>query len=925
MIGRADERAAIRRLLADSRAGRSGALVLSGAPGAGKSALLAYAVDLAEGMRVLQVGGVETEVDLAFAGLDQLVRPVLAVVERLPPRQAAALLGALGRSDHVSQDRFLVGAATLSLLSEAVEDGPLLCVIDDAQWLDRPSVETLAFVARRLEAEAVVLLAATREGGWPGLPELQVAGLGPDEAAELLRETAGEIAPDVRARLVEETDGNPLALIELVGALSAGQLAGTEPLPRKLPLTPRIQEAFSAKVRRLPQESRTLLLVAAADDTSDAAVIFRAAGGLGVRPDDMEPIERVGLASVDPGGRFSFRHPLVRAAVYQGSTFPARLAAHKALAGALEGDEHAERRVWHLAATALGPDEAIAGDLEQSAERSEQRGGHAVAAAAYERAAELSPARADGGRRLVAAAQAAFRAGQADRAAGLSTRAEPMVDDPVVANELTRLRGRIEFARGSALNAHAMLLAAARGMAERDPRAAAALLIEAARAAWNAYDQDRYAEAARQLTSLRLPEGDALSPVVDTAIAIGDFVAGHPADPIIRMRRGIDAWIPLVKADQANGRDHEFVEASLALTGFTRVTCDDPGGLALGTAAVAWCRNRGLVGWLPWALVNLSMTEALVGRHSAAVVSATEGLRLAQDLDLPMAVCGCKASLAWVAAVRGEEERCRQLAADAVRLAEAQHLPAIAVMATWALGLLELSLGRAEQAFDRLSDPVHGPMAVPSVRCLITPDLVEAAVRARRERDLADTVDWYQAWAGATGQPAASAAVHRCRALLDDDQAEAHFLEALRLHERTRPEHRPFDRARTELLYGEWLRRVRRRSDARPRLSAAHETFERLGATPWAERAATELRATGQTVGRRDAVATRLTPQEIQVVRLVAEGGSNQEVAAQMFLSPRTVAYHLYKAFPKLGVTSRAELARLDLDQLAAASSGGEP
>jgi DNA-binding CsgD family transcriptional regulator len=925
MIGRTDELAVIGRLLAGARAGQSGALVLSGAPGVGKSVLLAHAVDLAQGMRVLQVSGVETEIDLDYAGLDQLVRPVLGVAGRLPIRQADALLGALGRTDHVSQDRFLVGAATLSLLSEAAEEGPLLCVVDDAQWLDRPSVEALGFAARRLEAEGIALLAATREAGWPGLPELPVAGLGPDEAAELLRETAGEIAPDVCARLVGETDGNPLALVELVGALSGEQLAGTEPLPRLLAPTPRIQEAFSAKVRGLPPASRTLLLVAAADDTSDPAVIFRAAADLGVRPDDMEPVEHAGLASVDSGRRFSFRHPLVRASVYHGATFPARLAAHKALAGTLQGDEQAQRRVWHLAATAIGPDAAIARDLERSAQRSAQRGGHAVAAAAFERAAELSPARADRGRLLVAAAHAAFQAGQADRAARLSGRPEQLVDDPTAANELTRLQGRIEFARGSALTAHAMLLAAARGVAERDPRAAAAVVVEAARAAWNAHDQDRYAEATALLSTLRLPEGDPLGPVVATAIAIGDFVAGHPADPVIRMRRAIDAWIPLVTADPAGGDDQELVEASLALTGFTRVTCDDAAGLAVGTAAVAGCRTRGLVAWLPWALVNLSMTEAVAGRHAAAVVSATEGLRLARDLDLPMAVCGCQASLAWVAAVRGEGERCRQLADEAVRLAETHHLGAIAVFATWALGLLELSLGRPEEAFERLSDPVHGPMVVPSVRCLITPDLVEAAVRAGRASELGDTVDWYRAWAEATGQPAAEAAVHRCLALLDDDEAEAHFVASLRLHDTMGPEQRRFDRARTELLYGQWLRRARRRTDARPRLASAHQTFERLGATPWAERAATELRATGQTVPRHHAVATHLTPQEIQVVRLVAGGGSNQEVAAQMFLSPRTVAYHLYKAFPKLGITSRAELAHLDLDELAAGASIGGP
>jgi DNA-binding CsgD family transcriptional regulator len=300
------------------------------------------------------------------------------------------------------------------------------------------------------------------------------------------------------------------------------------------------------------------------------------------------------------------------------------------------------------------------------------------------------------------------------------------------------------------------------------------------------------------------------------------------------------------------------------------------------------------------------------------MVSATEGLRLARDLDQPTAICSCEAILAWLAAVRGEEDRCRELAAEAIRLSERHQLAGIAVIATWALGLLELSLGRPEQALDRLLDRTGGPLAVPTALCLITPDLVEAAVRAGRASDLGEEVDWYESWAGATGQPAAKAAVHRCRALLDDDAAETHFLEALRLHEQAGPERRPFDRARTHLVIGQWLRRIRRRMDARTQLSAAHETFERLGATPWAERAAAELRATGQTVPRRDPAATRLTPQEIQVVRLVAEGGSNQEVAAQLFLSPRTVAYHLYKAFPKLGVASRAELARLDLAALAA-------
>jgi DNA-binding CsgD family transcriptional regulator len=637
-----------------------------------------------------------------------------------------------------------------------------------------------------------------------------------------------------------------------------------------------------------------------------------------VAPDALEAAERAGLAKVDGSGRVVFRHPLVRAAVYQGATYAGRLAAHRALAAALDGEGHAERRAWHLAATAIGPDESIAWDLERSAEAARQRGGYAVAAAAFERAAELSAARSSRARRLVAAAQAAFQAGQTDRAAGLATRAERLVDDPVTTDEVALLRGRVEFGRGSAVSAHALLMTAARGMGERDPRTAAAVLVEASRAAWNAHDPDRYADATALLATLRLPAENPLGPLASTAIGASDLLAGRTAEAITQMRRGVDAWLPLAKSVPTTSHDTGFLEASLALAGFTRVTGDDAAGLALGASAVAACRAGGLAAWLPWALVNLSMTEAVAGRHSAAVVSGTEGLRLAQDLGQPTAICSCESILAWLAAVRGEEDHCRKLAADAIRLSETHQLAAIAVIATWALGLLELSLGRPVEALDRLADPAQGPLVVPSARCLITPDLVEAAVRADRTSGLGGSVAWYEEWAGATGQPWAQAAVHRCLALLGGEDAGRHYVAALRLHEQAGPDHRPFDRARTQLLYGQWLRRARRRADARTQLAAAHETFQRLHATPWAGRAGTELRATGQTLHRHDEVAARLTPQELQVVRLVADGGSNREVAAQLFLSPRTVAYHLYKAYPKLGVGSRAELAHLDLDALMA-------
>jgi DNA-binding CsgD family transcriptional regulator len=882
----------------------------------GKSALLGYARERAHEFQVLEATGVETEVDLAFAGLDQLVRPVLPLAERLPGLQADALLGALGLRDHPGSDRFLVAAAALSLLSEAAEDGPVLCLIDDAQWLDQPSTEAVAFAGRRLEAEGIVLLAATREDPWPGLQALGIGGLGPEAASELLRARGVDLAPDVRARLIEETGGNALALVELAESLSSEQLAGADPLPRPLRLTPRVEQAFLAKVRRLPEATQTLLLVASADDTADPAVVFRAAADLDVQPDALEPAEQAGLAKVDGADGIVFRHALVRAAVYHAATFTARTAAHRALARALAGDDHAARRAWHLAATATGPDEGIARDLARAAETAQRRGGYAAAAGAFERAAGLSVAGPDRARLLVAAARSAFQAGQTDRAARLAEMAHPLVPDPVAAPELAVLRGRIEFARGSAVTAYDLLEGAAEAIAGHDSQAAAAVVVEAARAAWTAGDPRRLAEATTLLAGLNLPVDDPLAALGSTTIAVADFFAGHTVDAVVWMRRGLDAWLHATRTGAAE-HDEGLVEASLALVGYTRVTADDTAGLALGTSVVAECRQRGWVTWLPWTLANLSMTEAVAGRHAAALGNATEGLRLARDLGQPASICRCESVLAWLAAVRGEEDRCHELAHDTIKLAETHQLPTIAVSATWALGLLELSLGRPERAFDRLADPTAGPLAVPPFACLFLPDLLEAAVRAgRTDGDLGELVAWYEKWAAATNQPVAEGNLHRCRALMRDEAAEQHYAAAMRLYQQVGPEQRPFDRARTQLLYGEWLRRARRRTDARPLLAAALETFERLGACPWADRAGTELRATGQTLRRQDTARVPLTPQEMQVVRLVAEGGSNQEVAAKLFLSPRTVGYHLYKAFPKLAVTSRTELAHLDLDAL---------
>jgi DNA-binding CsgD family transcriptional regulator len=492
-----------------------------------------------------------------------------------------------------------------------------------------------------------------------------------------------------------------------------------------------------------------------------------------------------------------------------------------------------------------------------------------------------------------------------------------LISTQAAANELVLLRGRIEFTHGSSVTAHSLLVQAARALSTSDPRLAATALLEAGRAAWNADDSGRLARTAEMLATLPLDPTDPLTLHAYATAGESDLLAGRLEGAVSKIRTCTNALVNLVSSSQVAAEDAGNVEALQATAGATRVTGDDSAGLTLGEWVVDMCRTRGHAGRLAWALVNLSMTQAVAGRHTAAVVNATEGLRLARDLRQPMAVCSCESVLAWLAAVHGQEQQCRELAFDAVQLAQTHQMPSNAVFATWALGLLDLTLDRPDEALDRLMDRTRGPLVVPTAMCLIVPDLIEAATRARRTDQLEGLFRWYERWAKSTQQPWAEAAVHRCQAMLTELDAEPHYKQALRLHEDAGPFHRQFDRARTQLLYGQWLRRARRRLDARAQLNACYEGFQRLGATPWADRAAAELRATGQATRQlHDSVASRLTPQEIRVVRLVAEGHSNRDVAAKLFLSPRTVAYHLYKAYPKLGIGNRAGLARIDLDAL---------
>jgi DNA-binding CsgD family transcriptional regulator len=923
LYGRRTECDALDRLLADARRSRSGVLVVRGEAGVGKSALLDHAAGRAEGMTVLRAAGVESEAELPFAALHQLLRPVLGLAGRLPGHQAAALAGALGLEPTGERDaergsgglkprppdgrdRFLVSVAVLSLLAEAADGRPVLGLVDEAQWLDRSSAEALGFAARRLEAEGVVLLFAARDGDpreFPadGLPELRLDGLDPEAAAALLAAAAGADLPAaVVGPLVERTGGNPLALLELPGALDAGQLAGRAPLEDVLPLTARLERTFGERVRRLPEEARTLLLVAAAETTGDPATVLRAGARLGVDAGALDQAEAAGL--VRTGERLRFRHPLVRSAAYRTASFAARQAAHRALAEVLAGEDAADQRAWHLAAATVGPDDTAAAELERSADRARRRGGHAAAAAALERAGELTGDDPERGRRLAEAAGAAWLAGQADRAAALADRAQPLATDLRSQAALAHLRGSVEASRGIALDATAMLVAASELAAPVDPSHALTMLVEASEIASYAGDVTPTAELGRRAAALPVTDktGEFLSDLLQGMglVAEGDGAAGEP-----RLRRAI-----ALAGTMNHPRRLMWAGVAAFFVG------DNAAGDALFARAAAKARQDGAVGLLPQALEYLAPVELVAGRLDAAAATAGEGLRLARDTGNDTSACRHLCTLAHLAAIRGDEDACRTNAAEALDRAAARGLGLPATLAANALALLDLGMGRPADALGRLQRLLAAAPGAgsPFFAVYTVPDLVEAAVRAGQPAAATAPLAAFERLATMAGTPDLLAQLARCQGLIGPEEAAAgRFEEALALQE---GQARPFDLARTELAYGEALRRARRRGEARAHLRGALEIFQRLEAAPWAERAGAELRATGETARRRDpSTLSQLTPQELQIVQLVGEGGTNREIGAQLFLSRRTIDYHLRNVFVKLGVSSRAELIRLAL------------
>jgi DNA-binding CsgD family transcriptional regulator len=909
--GREPERARLGVLLEEAAGGRAGAVVVRGAPGIGKSALLEE-LATTDGFQVLRAQGLESEAPLAFAGLHQLLRELLPGLDSLPGPQSHALRVAFGGEHGPTVDPFLVALATLSLLTAAAERQPVLCLVDDAHWLDAASADALLFTARRVHADRVALVFTARHGDARAfvaehLPELELTALPVEAARSVLADRLPEGTPaEVSATLLDQSGGNPLALLELPKALTDDQLHGRAALPGQLHLTERVQRVFLDRCRRLPEQVQTLLLVAAADDSGQVAVVRRAARALGVDEGALAQAEQAGLL-VSDGGTVRVRHPLVRSAMYQAATGQERRAAHSALAAALEGSADLDRQAWHLAAAADGPDQRVVTALELAAARAERRGGHAAAAAAYERAAQLTEDSHAQAVLQLAAARNAWADGQSVRAGILLAEARAGSDDRLVRADIDRLRGRIEVNVGSATAAHGIFQRAALAVVADDP--ARALEMAAAASLLKIYGADSGVPLPRGAieTSLRAgdtPRAAALKQLLTSMTLATD---GHwqQAGAALRLGLNPDPGVLDPGVLDPGTLDPDLLgnlgNAALHLG-------DDEVHRRCFTAMLTTAREAGAVMLVLYALPRLAFTQLLGGRWDAARSTAVEALGLSRSAGPRALTAPPLAWLTLLAALQGRPEY-EQLLGELDDASRGQELGILADpvrdLTRWAQAAHATEHGDLPGALHHLSR-----LRVPTIQRMATLDRIDAAVRAGDREQAELWAEDAAAFADATRWPWALSAAEHAAALLTA-AAAAHFDEALR---HAADAGRPYDQARTQLAYGELLRRSQRRADARPHLRAALATFDDLGAEPLATRARDELRASGETARRRDpSTLPALTPMEAQVARLVGQGLSNKDVAAQLWISPRTVAFHLRGVFAKLGVSSRGELTQLPL------------
>jgi DNA-binding CsgD family transcriptional regulator len=908
VLGRHAECAALDRLLQRVRAGQSSVLVLRGEAGIGKTALLEFLAARATRCRVARAVGVQAEMELPFAGLHRLCAPVLDAMPVLPAPQREALRAAFGLAAAAAPDRFLVALAVLTLLAATAGDQPLLCVIDDAQWLDRASAQALAFVARRLLADPIAMVFAVREppiDELAGLPELLVQGLAPADARALLASVMpGRMDARLRDRVLAEARGNPLALLELPRRWTPAELASGFGRPRTGVLATRLEHTFRERVQALPRDTQRLLLAAAAEPLGDSGLLWRAAERLGIASDAGGPAEAAELIELGPPVRF--KHPLVRSAVYWAADLSDRREVHRALGEATDPIVDPDRRAWHRAHAAAGLDEEVAGELERSAGRAQARGGAAATAAFLQRATELTPDRRRRAARALAAARAQFEAAAPETAYELLAAAEMGPLDALQRAQAERLRAELAFARRQGSDAPPLLLRAARRLEPLDAELARDTYLDALSAALyvgrmaghaGVLDVAERARAALDATrSRRTPDLllDGLAVLVTEGYSTGA--------PLVR--RALAAF-------SAGGCDDEDAQRWLWLAIRTAgYVWDDLAWDVLTTRYLEYARDAGALTELPVALAYRAGFQVHAGELDAASALLDEASVLAQAASSAPLMYASLMLAAW----QGREDSVSELigAAVAERAPTDEGRPLAA--AEWMRAVLCNGLGRYEDALsasERATGAAHE--LGPSLWAL--PELIEAAARTSSTDRAGEALQRLAETARASGGDWGLGLEARSRALLTDgERAEEHYREAINRLARTRL---LVHLARAQLVYGEWLRRKQRRADARDQLRAAHERFSRIGAQAFAARAGRELVAAGETMRRVARPLDALTRQELQVARLARDGHTNPEIGARLFISPRTAEYHLRKVFRKLGVTSRNELRDALVEQFA--------
>jgi DNA-binding CsgD family transcriptional regulator len=898
--GRRGECEALDRLVEAVRAGESRAVVVCGEAGVGKTALLDYVAAHASGCAVARAAGVQSEMELAYAGLQQLCAPMLDHLQRLPAPQRDALEVALGIASGPAPDRFVVAVAVLGLFSEVAESRPLICLVDDAQWLDQSSMQVLAFVGRRLQAESVAVVLAARAPSeeLAGLAQLVLAGLGDQDANAVLDSVlAAPLDGRVRERIVAETRGNPLALLELPRGLSPAQLAGGFGFA---PLAGRIEEEFQRRLRELPAQTRLLLLVAAAEPVGEPLLLWRAAERLGIPAQAATAAADAGLVEI--GTRVLFRHPLVRSAIYRAATLSDRHDVHRALAEVTDADHDPERRAWHRAQAAPGPDENVAEELERSAGRAQARGGLAATAAFLERAAMLTGDPAHRAQRLLAAAKTKCDAGALEAALGLLVAVEAGPPDQLRTAEVEHLRGQIAMIQGRGTDAVRLLLSAAKRLESLDATLSRETHLEAVAAAVWADDPDEpgalraASEAARAA-----PAGPQPPRAVDVLLDAFATRSTHgycAAAPILT--RAVELLLSLDVTEDDVGRWLLLAGASCSANAALELW-DADSSHELAVRLAQFGRDTGALVHLQYALDFLARSHLLAGELTTAELIIDEDRLIAEVTGNPPVQYAEMALAAW----RG---RGSELIEHTSQRATASRLGRLATFADYCSAVLHNGLGRhvpardaARRAFER--DLLgYGPNVVP--------ELAEAAARTGDSALVAAALEWLTERTRATPTDWARGIEARVRALLSQGEAaERCYRESITRLGRTRAR---AQLARGHLLYGEWLRRERRRIDARGQLRIAHDMLQAMGIEAFAERARRELAATGETARKRTVeTSLQLTAQEAQIARLARDGLSNPDIGARLFISPRTVKYHLRKVFIKLDITSRTQLDRV--------------